>query len=84
MPGLEHILNFLSAAILKLALRHHHPIKFNKYHCDVLKVRNHLNVYASAAELEYGKPHPEVYLNGEELNTSPLPNAFVLKIHFMV
>ena len=73
MPGLEHILNFFISRNFKIGLASSSPLSLINTVIDVLKVRNHLNVYASAAELEYGKPHPEVYLNcARQLSTSPL------------
>ena len=73
MPGIEHIFNFFTSRNFKIGLASSSPLSLINTVIDVLKIRNHLNVYASAAELEYGKPHPEVYLNcARQLNTSPL------------
>ena len=39
---------------------------------DKLGIRNYLHAITSAADLPYGKPHPQVYINcAEQLNSHP-------------
>jgi beta-phosphoglucomutase-like phosphatase (HAD superfamily) len=73
MPGLPHIFNFFVDRNFKLGLASSSPANLINVVVDQLQIRNHLHAITSAAELQYGKPHPEVYLNcAAELGSSPI------------
>jgi mannitol-1-/sugar-/sorbitol-6-/2-deoxyglucose-6-phosphatase len=72
MPGLPHIFNFFIERNFKIGLASSSPLKLIDVAIDLLQIRNHLHAISSAASLQYGKPHPEVYLNCvKELNSAP-------------
>ena len=63
LPGLSHIFNFFTDRNFKIGLASSSPASLIDVVVDLLQIRNHLHVITSAANLQYGKPHPEVYLN---------------------
>jgi len=63
MPGLEHIFNFFISRHFKIGLASSSDMQVIDVVVDRLGIRNHLQAICSAAELPYGKPHPQVYLN---------------------
>ncbi len=72
MPGLAHIFNFFIDRNFKLGLASSSPSNLIDVVVDQLQIRNHLHAITSAAQLKYGKPHPEVYLNcAFELGSAP-------------
>ncbi len=72
MPGLPHIFNFFTERNFKIGLASSSPLNLIEVVIDLLQIRNHLHAISSAASLQYGKPHPEVYLNcAKELNAAP-------------
>jgi sugar-phosphatase len=72
MPGLAHIFNFFVDRKFKIGLASSSPAKLIDVVVDLLQVRNHLDTITSAALLQYGKPHPEVYLNcAHDLDSTP-------------
>ena len=72
MPGLSHIFNFFIERNFKIGLASSSPLNLINVAIDLLQIRNHLHAISSAASLQYGKPHPEVYLNcAKELNSAP-------------
>jgi beta-phosphoglucomutase-like phosphatase (HAD superfamily) len=73
MPGLPHIFNFFIDRKFKLGLASSSPINLINVVIDQLQIRDHLHAISSAAGLQYGKPHPEVYLNcAAELMAAPM------------
>lgn len=73
MPGIEHIINFFSERQYKIGLASSSDMDLINVVVDKLGLRKHLQSICSAAELPYGKPHPQVYLNcAEALKSSPL------------
>jgi len=73
MPGLAHIFNFFIDRNFKLGLASSSPSKLIDVVIDQLQIRDHLLTVTSAAGLQYGKPHPEVYLNcASELGSAPM------------
>jgi beta-phosphoglucomutase-like phosphatase (HAD superfamily) len=73
MQGLSHIFNFFISRHFKIGLASSSPLALIDVVVDKLGIRNYLQAVASAAELPYGKPHPQVYLNcAAELESSPL------------
>jgi len=72
MPGLAHIFNFFIDRKFKIGLASSSPLKLIDVVVDLLQIRDHLNVISSAAQLQFGKPHPQVYLNcADELEAKP-------------
>ena len=62
MPGVAHIINFFVANDFKIGLATSSPMQLAHVVIDLLGIRPHLQAISSAADLAYGKPHPEVYL----------------------
>lgn len=72
MPGVEHIFNFFIERNFKIGLASSSPMELIDVVTGILGIQPHLNAVTSAAHLQFGKPHPEVYLNcAEELNSLP-------------
>jgi mannitol-1-/sugar-/sorbitol-6-/2-deoxyglucose-6-phosphatase len=72
MPGLAHIFNFFVDRNFKLGLASSSPSNLIDVVVNQLQIGNHLHAITSAAQLQYGKPHPEVYLNcATELGSVP-------------
>ena len=63
LPGLEHIFNFFIQRNMKIGLASSSPHSVIDVVVDYLGIRNHIDRISSAENLEYGKPHPQVYLN---------------------
>jgi sugar-phosphatase len=63
MPGVEHIFNFFIERNFKIGLATSSGQPLIDVVVDKLGIRNYLQSIESAAELPYGKPHPQVYLN---------------------
>ena len=73
MPGLQHIFNFFISKNFKIGLASSSPISLINTVVDLLQIGPYLNNITSAATLQYGKPHPEVYLNcATALQTKPV------------
>jgi HAD superfamily hydrolase (TIGR01509 family) len=73
MPGVPHIIEFFREHGFNIGLASSSPMRL----IDFVENLGHLNGYfqvkTSAEFLEYGKPHPQVYLNcAEQLGASPL------------
>ena len=72
MPGVAHILNFFIERNFKIGLATSSGKPLIDVVVDKLGIRNYLQAIESAADLPYGKPHPQVYLNcAEALNSNP-------------
>lgn len=72
MPGVQHIFNFFLERDFKIGLASSSPPALINPVIEMLGIANHLQAVSSAAELAYGKPHPEVYLNcARELASMP-------------
>jgi mannitol-1-/sugar-/sorbitol-6-/2-deoxyglucose-6-phosphatase len=72
MPGVQHIFNFFLQKDFKIGLASSSPMQLIELVIKKLGIQNHLQGIASAANLAYGKPHPEVYLNcAAKLNSMP-------------
>jgi beta-phosphoglucomutase-like phosphatase (HAD superfamily) len=73
MAGLAHIFNFFIERKFKLGLASSSPMDLINVIIDQLQIRNHLHAITSAAKLQYGKPHPAVYLDcAAELGSTPV------------
>ena len=72
LPGVEHIFNFFIQRNFKIGLATSSGKPLIDVVVDKLGIRNFLQSIESAADLPYGKPHPQVYLNCEvALNSHP-------------
>lgn len=72
MQGLTHILNFFTERNFKIGLASSSPQSIIDVVLDLLNLKDKVHKTTSAANLQYGKPHPEVYLNcASELNVHP-------------
>lgn len=72
MPGVQHIFNFFLERNFKIGLASSSPLELINLVVDMLGIKPHLQAVSSAAELAYGKPHPEVYINcAKKLNAMP-------------
>ena len=70
--GLSHILNFFITRKFKIGLASSSPEPLINTVIDYLGIRSPFQAISSAAELKYGKPHPEVYLEcASKLDSSP-------------
>lgn len=73
MPGLEYIFNFFINRNFKIGLASSSPASLIEVVLDLLDIRNHVQAISSAQNLNYGKPHPEVYLNcAKKLDSLPV------------
>ena len=72
LPGVEHIFNFFIQRNFKIGLATSSGKPLIDVVVDKLGIRNFLQSIESAADLPYGKPHPQVYLNcAVALNSHP-------------
>ncbi len=72
MQGLEHIFNFFISRNFKIGLATSSGTPLIDVVVDKLGIRTYLHAIASAADLPYGKPHPQVFLNcAEQLESHP-------------
>jgi mannitol-1-/sugar-/sorbitol-6-/2-deoxyglucose-6-phosphatase len=73
MGGIEHIFNFFIERKFKVGLASSSGMDLIDVVVDKLGIRNYLEALSSAAGLQYGKPHPQVYLDcAKNLNSHPL------------
>ncbi len=63
LPGLEHIFNFFIERRFKIGLATSSGYMVIDTVVKKLGIGNYLQAISSADDLQYGKPHPEVYLN---------------------
>jgi sugar-phosphatase len=72
MPGVPYIFNFFQSRSFKIGLASSSPMFIIEQVIDQLNIKNVIQATASAEHLQYGKPHPEVYLNcASALNAHP-------------
>jgi HAD superfamily hydrolase (TIGR01509 family) len=73
LPGVAHIFNFFLDRKFKIGLATSSPPALINVVVDMLGIRTHLQAISSAESLDFGKPHPEVYLNcAEKLGVQPV------------
>ena len=63
LPGVSHIFNFFTERNFRIGLATSSPPRLIDVVIDLLGIRDRLQAIASANDLMYGKPHPEVYLH---------------------
>jgi sugar-phosphatase len=64
MPGVHAILRFFTDRNFKIGLATSSPMNLVEVVVDKLRIRSYFQAIVSAEHLPYGKPHPQVYLNG--------------------
>lgn len=73
MPGLEYILDFFKKRGYKIGLATSSPMRVADTVTNMLGIDHYFEVKTSAEKMEYGKPHPQVYLDcAKALESSPL------------
>ncbi len=73
LPGVAHIFEFFAKKHFKIGLATSSPPSLIELVVSMTGIGPFLNATASAEELPYGKPHPQVYLNcATQMNSSPL------------
>lgn len=72
MPGVQYIFDFFRQRNFKIGLASSSPQNLIDLVVDILGIRHYLDATASAGELPYGKPHPQVYLDcAKKLESAP-------------
>lgn len=73
MTGVEYLFDFFKKKRMIMGLASSSPVALIEVVAEKLNIRQHLQAIASAEDLTYGKPHPQVFLDcAEQLNVSPL------------
>lgn len=73
LPGIEYIFEFFYTRGYKIGLATSSPMSLADTVSSLLGIEDYLLTKTSAENLEYGKPHPQVYLQcAKELLSSPL------------
>lgn len=73
MPGLEYILDFFHQRGYKMGLATSSPMRLADTVTNMFGIEKYFQVKTSAEKMEYGKPHPQVYLDcAKALGSSPL------------
>ncbi|GEO08608.1 hexitol phosphatase HxpB [Segetibacter aerophilus] len=73
MPGMQYIFDFFQSRGYKVGLATSSPMSVADTIIDMLGIEKYLGAKTSAEKLEYGKPHPQVYLDcAKALQSSPL------------
>lgn len=73
MPGLEYIFDFFYTRGYKIGLATSSPMRVADTVTNMLGIEKYLQKKTSAEKLDYGKPHPQVYLEcAKRLQSSPL------------
>ena len=72
MQGVEHIFNFFISRNFKIGLATSSGAPLIDVVVNKLGIRKYLHAISSGAELPYGKPHPQVFINcAEQLDSHP-------------
>jgi len=72
MPGVQHIINFFCEKGFKIGLATSSPQQLIDLVVSLIGISSYIHATASAQELPYGKPHPQVYIDcATKLNSSP-------------
>ena len=73
LPGVSYILNFFMERGFKVGLASSSPMSLINIVIDHFGLKSCFHSISSAAELKYGKPHPQVYLNcADQLHSEPI------------
>ena len=72
MPGVDHIFEFFNDLNFKIGIASSSSLPLIHLVVNKLGIGKYLHAIASAGDLPYGKPHPQVYLNcAQTLETVP-------------
>ena len=72
LPGVPYIFDFFHKKNFKIGLATSSPQALIDLVIELLQLEKYVQATASAEDLEFGKPNPQVYLNcAEKLNSSP-------------
>jgi len=72
LPGVSYIFDFFYKKNFKIGLATSSPQALIDLVIELLQLEKYVSATASAEDLEFGKPNPQVYLNcAEKLNASP-------------
>lgn len=83
LPGVIESLTLCREFGLKIGLASSSPMRVIDAITDCLNITNHFDIRVSAEHLEYGKPHPAVYLlAAEKIDTNPL-NCLTIEDSFV-
>ncbi|MBJ7220678.1 MULTISPECIES: hexitol phosphatase HxpB [unclassified Brenneria] len=73
LPGVEHALQLSREQNRKIGLASASPLMMQQQVLRMFNLEHYFDALASAENLPYSKPHPQVYLNAaEQLGVSPL------------
>jgi sugar-phosphatase len=73
MPGIDHIFSLFSEKNFQIGLATSSPLALVDVVVEKLGIRRYLNAVASAGQLPFGKPHPQVYMDcARALDVNPL------------
>jgi sugar-phosphatase len=73
LPGTPYIFDFFKRKGFKIGLATSSPMRLADVITGMLDIDKYLDAKTSAEHLDYGKPHPQVYLDcAKELGRSPL------------
>ena len=73
LPGVPYIFDFFHQRSFKIGLATSSPQSLIDLVVNKLGIQSYLKATASAAEIPYGKPHPQVYLNcANAMKSDPL------------
>jgi mannitol-1-/sugar-/sorbitol-6-/2-deoxyglucose-6-phosphatase len=67
LPGISHIFNFFRQRGFRIGLASSSPMELIRVVEEKLQIEPFIQARASAENLPYGKPHPQVFLNCAEL-----------------
>lgn len=79
MEGAEYILGFAEERCAKIALASSSPQKIMDAVVEKLGIKGHFDLIYSAENVEYGKPHPAVYLAAAEKLGVPAYSCLVFE-----
>ncbi len=73
MPGVPYIFDFFARRSFKIGLATSSPPALIDLVVNMIGIKEYVQADASAEELPYGKPHPQVYLNcAAQLESKPV------------
>lgn len=73
LPGVPHIIDFFHQRKFKIGLATSSPLALVDAVVKILGIGPYLQAVSSAEFLEYGKPHPQVYINcAQQLDSAPM------------
>ncbi|MEO7209345.1 MAG: hexitol phosphatase HxpB [Chitinophagaceae bacterium] len=72
MPAVPYIINFFRERNFKIGIASSSPSSIIEMVMQICNITEFIHVFVSAEDMQYGKPHPQVYLEcAEQLNVDP-------------